>query len=239
MDAELVRVIRDEAIAEVVLNRPDRRNALTEPMMAALRDAFVALSADDSVHAVVVRGEGGAFCSGLDVREMRQEPPPPWLARMGQTWREANVAMADCLKPMVAALERYAINGGAPIAFACDHLIAGESASISITEAKLAMPAAINLAWLQGKYGEAVALHFTLRAEPVAAADLLRLGIATQVVPDDQVLQLARALARQLASYPPVSIQSMKRAVRALNARGLAEPANWFARAQAIAKLPS
>lgn len=239
MEPEPIKVVRDGAVAEVVLNRPHRRNALTEPMMAALRDAFIALSADPAVHAIVVRGEDGAFCSGLDVKEMKSEPPPVWLPRMGQTWREANVAMARCRKPMVAALQKFAINGGAPIAFACDLLIAGESASISITEARLGMQAGINLAWLQAKYAEATALYFTLRAEPVPAADLLRLGIATQVVPDDQVLAVARALAQQVASYPPAATQSMKRAIRELNSGGLADPEAWFARGQAAAQFGS
>ncbi len=233
----MVLTERHGARADLVLNRPDKRNALIVPMMAQLRDAFLAVAADDTIHAVLVRGAGGALCSGLDLRAINADPKPAWVPDLPRVWREANVAMALCPKPMVCALEKYAINGGAPIAFACDFLVAGQSAYILVGEVQRGMAAPNNLAWLQGKYGEAIALRFALLGEPVPAIELLRLGIAHAVVPDDEVLAQATALADKLAAAPPGAAQAIKQAIRALGSSGLSDPATWFAKAQQGAKL--
>jgi len=228
----MVLVERHGTRADIVLNRPDKRNALIAPMMAQLRDAFLQVAADDSVNAVLVRGAGGALCSGLDLKTINAEPRPDWVPDMPRIWREANEAMAACPKPMVCALEKYAINGGAPIAFASDFLIAGQSAYILVGEVQRGMAAPNNLAWLQGKYGEAIALRFALLGDPVAAPELLRLGIAYSVVPDGDVLAQAIALADRLASFPASAAQGIKKSIRAMNSPGLADPATWFTRAQ-------
>ena len=217
--------------ADVVLNRPDKRNALIVPMMTQLRDAFLQLAQDDSVNAILVRGAGGALCSGLDLKTIQADPPPAWVPDLPQVWQEANVAMASCHKPMVCALEKYAINGGAPIAFACDFIVAGQTAYILVGEVQRGMAAPNNLAWLQGKFGESLALRFALLGEPVAGPELLRLGIAHSVVPDDQVLAQATALADKLAGFPGATSQGIKRAIRELGSSGLNDPAAWFARA--------
>lgn len=230
--ANMVLVERHGARADVVLNRPDKRNALTVPMMAQLRDAFLQLAADDTVHAVLVRGAGGALCSGLDLKAINADPAPDWVPDLQRVWREANVAMASCPKPMVCALQKYAINGGAPIAFACDFLVAGQSAYILVGEVQRGMAAPNNLAWLQGKYGEAVALRFALLGDPVPAPELLRLGIAHAVVADDAVLAEAEALADRLAGFPAEATQALKRRLRAMGRSGLSDPTSWFAQAR-------
>ncbi len=228
----MVLLERHGARADIVLNRPDKRNALIAPMMAQLRDAFLQIAADDSVNAVLVRGAGGALCSGLDLKAINAEPRPDWVPDMPRIWREANEAMAACPKPMVCALEKYAINGGAPIAFASDFLIAGQSAYILVGEVQRGMAAPNNLAWLQGKYGEAIALRFALLGDPVPAPELLRLGIAYSVVADDEVVAHATALADRLADFPASAAQGIKRAIRAMGSSGLSDPATWFAQAQ-------
>lgn len=233
MNQDTVLIEHHGARANLILNRPAKRNALTGPMMAALRDAVNALATDDSVRAILLHGAGGAFCAGLDLKAMNAEPRPDWVASMPKIWREANIALARCAKPIVGALEKYAINGGAPPAFACDYLVVGESAYIQVGEVQRGMAAPINLAWLQAKYGEAVSLRLALIGEPVGAAELLRLGVASQVVPDAQVLVKAAEWADKLAAYPPDAAQSIKRSIRSLS---LAEPETWFAKAQALAK---
>ena len=217
--------------ADVILNRPDKRNALIVPMMAQLRDAFLKLAQDETVHAILVRGAGGALCSGLDLKTIQSEPPPAWVPDLPRVWQEANIAMASCNKPMVCALEKYAINGGAPIAFASDFIVAGQSAYILVGEVQRGMAAPNNLAWLLGKYGEAVALRLALLGEPVTAPELFRMGIAHAVVPDDQVVQQATALADKLAGFPAATSLGIKRAIRALGGSGLNDPLAWFSRA--------
>ncbi len=236
VEPEMVLIERHGHRADVVLNRPDKRNALIVPMMAQLRDAFLQLAQDDDVHAILVRGAGGALCSGLDLKTIQADPPPPWVPDLPRVWQEANVAMASCQKPMVCALEKYAINGGAPIAFASDFIVAGQSAYILVGEVQRGMAAPNNLAWLQGKYGEAIALHFALLGEPVPAPELLRLGIAHSVVPDAEVVGHATALADKLAGFPRATSQGIKRAIRALGHSGLNDPASWFVRALQASK---
>ena len=228
----MVLIERHCARADIVLNRPDKRNALIAPMMSQLRDAFVQVAADDSVHAVLVRGAGGALCSGLDLKTINAEPKPEWVRDLPRIWRETNEAMAACTKPMVCALEKYAINGGALIAFACDFMVAGQSPYIRVGEVQRGMAAPNNLAWLQGKYGEAIALRIALLGDPVSAPELLRMGIAYAVVPDDEVVAQASALADRLAGFPANAAQGIKHAIRAMNSSGLSDPAKWFAQAQ-------
>ena len=228
----MVLVEHHGARADIVLNRPDKRNALIAPMMAELRDAFLRVAADDTVHAVLVRGAGGALCSGLDLKTINAELQPDWVPDMPRIWRETNEAMASCPKPMVCALEKYAINGGAPVAFAADFLIAGQNSYILVGEVQRGMAAPNNLAWLQGKYGEAIALRFALLGDPVPATELLRMGIAYAVVADDDVLAQAMALADKLASFPASAAQGIKRAIRTMGSSGLSDPATWFVRAQ-------
>lgn len=233
MNPDTVLVERQGARADIVLNRPERRNALTGPMMVRLGEVLNALSADATVNAVVLRGAGGALCSGLDLNAMQAQPRPDWVSDMPRLWREANVALARCRKPIVCALEKYAINGGGPLAFGSDFLVAGENAYIQVGEVQRGMAAPVNLAWLQAKYGEAVAMRFALLGDPVRGADLLRLGVATAVVPDDQVLAAATTLADRLAAFPADGAQNIKRSIRAMS---LADPEAWFAQAQADAK---
>ncbi len=229
-NADMVLIERNGARADIVLNRPDKRNALIVPMMAQLRDAFLQLTSDNGVHAVLVRGAGGAFCSGLDLKAINADPQPVWVSDLQRVWRETNLAMASCPKPMVCALEKYAINGGAPIAFACDFLVAGQSSYILVGEVQRGMAAPNNLAWLQGKYGEAAALRFALLGDPVPAPDLLRLGVAHNVVADGEVVSEARALADKLAGFPTDVAQGIKRKIRSLGRFGPTDPAGWFAR---------
>ena len=121
---------------------------------------------------------------------------------------------------------------GAPIAFACDFMVAGQSPYIRVGEVQRGMAAPNNLAWLQGKYGEAIALRFALLGDPVSAPELLRMGIAYAVVPDDEVVAQASALADRLAGFPANAAQGIKHAIRAMNSSGLSDPAKWFAQAQ-------
>ena len=105
--------IDHEGWAEIVLNRPARRNAINGPLGERLADAFRTVAADDGVQAVLLRGAEGAFCSGLDLKGFNADPAPEWLPRFNAIWRAAHKAIFECPKPIVAALERYAINGGA------------------------------------------------------------------------------------------------------------------------------
>ncbi len=134
MTEHAVIIERHDNVAEVVLNRPERKNAVTGPLAAGLRDAFRELGADDTLSAIVLRGAGGAFCSGLDLKEFNADPRPEWLGDFQAVWRAAHAAIYDCPKVIVGALERFAINGGGALALSCDLLVAGRNAYLQVGE---------------------------------------------------------------------------------------------------------
>ena len=140
---------RDGGLATIALDRPQTRNAITGPMADALLSAIRDASADADVQAIVLTGNGGAFCSGLDLKAFNADPAPPWLGEFKSTWRQVHRALFECPKPIIGALERYAINGGAALALACDLLVVGENAFLSVGEARLGMGAPYNLAWMR------------------------------------------------------------------------------------------
>ena len=185
---ELIKVVRHEGWAELILNRPQRRNALIGPLLERLTGALGVLAADDAVEAIVFRGEGGAFCSGHDLTELQAQPRAPW----GET------LAVNFPKPIVGALEKCAINAGAALALSSDILIAGETAFLQVGEIQQGAPIANNAAWLRLKAGEAVASRITLYGDRVPARELHRLGLAAEVVPDGEVVSRASAIAERL-----------------------------------------
>ncbi|EHP40316.1 enoyl-CoA hydratase [Cupriavidus basilensis OR16] len=205
--------------AELILNRPERRNAIDGPLAAALAEILACLRQDDTIRAVVLRGAQGAFCSGLDLKAMTTEPPPAWTAGFGALWDQVHAALLDSRKAWVVALERYAINGGAALALAGDFLVCGETAFLQIGEVQIGMAAPRNAAWLALRHSEAVAARLCLLGDRVAAAELHRLGVATEVVADDQVLPRARAIASTIAAYPADAVAAIKAGMRAATAQ--------------------
>jgi enoyl-CoA hydratase/carnithine racemase len=182
-------------------------------MVSALRAGLAELIAGGA-RAIVLRGEGGCFCSGLDVEAFAANPAPAWRADWQANWLGFHRALHACPAVIVGALERFAINGGASPALACDLLVAGEGAYLLVGEAAIGMHAPMNLAWLRLRASEAVAAQLLLGAERVPAADLLRLGLAYRVVADDAVTETAQALAAKLAGYRGGALAGIKRSLR-------------------------
>jgi enoyl-CoA hydratase/carnithine racemase len=222
-----VLIERHHGWAEIVLSRPERKNAITGPLGRALAAALDAMAEDDTVNLVLLRGAGGAFCSGLDLTEFNAQPAPEWLGEFQQIWRGAHRALFRFDKPIVGAMERYAINGGAALAIACDQLIVGERAYLQVGEVQLGMAAPYNLAWLALRHGEAVGAQVALLGDRLAGPDLLRLGIAQRCVADADVLTEATALCERLAGYPQGALARIKRGLRA---RLYDDADTWFDR---------
>lgn len=216
-----------ERIAEVVLNRPERRNALIGPLATELADSIEQLNADDSISVLVMRGAGGAFCSGLDLTEFGRDPQPDWVATFGDEWRRVHRAVFDSPKIVVGALERYAINGGAALALACDFLIAGETAFVQVGEIQQGMAAPMNMAWLRLRHSEATAARVALLGDRIAGPDLVTLGLAHATTDDDAVVAGANELATRLAAHDPDGVHRIKRSLRVTSFAGTA--AEWFA----------
>jgi enoyl-CoA hydratase/carnithine racemase len=221
--AATVLVVAEGGRLEIVLNRPDRKNAVTAELAAELEAAFAEAAARDDIGCILLRGAGGAFCSGLDLKAGGDGPfVPPTDA-----WIAAHVARYRCGVPVVVALERYAINAGAALALSAEIVVAGESSFLQTSEIALGMAAPMCQAWLHLRHSTAVGDRLTLLGDRVGAAELLRLGLATEVVADDQVLARARELADRIAAHPPAGRAAIAGTWRRLRGE-LDDPAAWF-----------
>lgn len=201
--------------AELILNRPERKNAIEGQLAQAMHEALDRLAQDDSIRAVVLRGADGAFCSGLDVKAFNAEPAAPWKAGFPALWEAVHNQLLASRKVLIAALERYAINGGAALALAGDLMVCGQGAFLQVGEIGIGMAAPRNAAWLALRHSEAVAARVCLMGDRVGAAELLRLGIATEVVDDAQVVARAQAMAQAIAAFPAHSVRAVKSGMRA------------------------
>jgi enoyl-CoA hydratase/carnithine racemase len=220
-----VIVERHDGWAEVILNRPAVRNAINGPLGIALAEAMRSVDQDDDVNVVLFRGAEGAFCSGLDLKSFNAEPAPDWLADFSTIWRGAHKALFECRKPIVGALERYAINGGAALALAADLLVAGEGAFLQVGEVQQGMAAPYNMAWLRLRHPEALASQIALIGRRYPGVELKDLGIACATAADDQVVTAATELTTQLAGYPRGALMKIKAGLRAYGPDSADE---WF-----------
>jgi enoyl-CoA hydratase/carnithine racemase len=220
---DTVKVERHGARVEIVLNRPERKNALTHETTIALRDAIRAASIDDSVNCILLRGADGVFCSGIDLKESGDGTKPGPMP----AWPEVHAALYSSPTPVVVALEKYAINAGAALALAAPVVVAGESAFLQVGELAIGVAAPMCAAWLHLRHAPAVADRLVYLADRVSSSELLRLGVVTEVVPDDEVVTRAREIADRIASYPVRGRLAMNDKWKQLRGT-IDDPVAWF-----------
>ena len=212
-------VLREDSgsITLLILNRPERRNALSRALVAELGDALTALAASSSVRAVVLTGAGPAFCSGMDLKEgesLRQDAE-------GERQSINDVCgFADVIKqlhglgkPIVAALNGDAMAGGAGLATACDFVVASAEARLGWPEVKRGLVAAVVMPDLLRQAGERRARELLMTGEPIDAARAERWGLVNRVVEPAQVRAAALELARSLTSNGPCALATVKRLI--------------------------
>ena len=217
MDTILVE--RDGAIATVVLNRPEKLNALTRAMWGALGEAVDALSADDSVRCVVVRGAGErAFSPGNDISEFATERSTRAQAvAYGAVMHRTAASLARCRHPLVARIHGVCVGDGLEIAALCDLRICGSSSRFGAPIKNLGLVMAYpEMAPLVRLVGPAVALEILLEGRVFDAAEALQKGLVTRVVPDDRVGDEATEAARRIAEGAPLVARWHKQAARRL-----------------------
>lgn len=228
MEHVIVHANDSDAFAEIILNRPHRRNAVTGPMVEELISAFENINADPEVSVVVLRGAEGAFCSGLDLKEFGAEPAPEWKSEFPNRWRQLHCLIFDSPKIIVGAIEGAAINAGSALALACDISIVGDSSKLQVGEIQRGMAAPMNLAWLRLRHSEAVAARLTLLGDPIIGPDIVSMGIAHHCVDDAQVVSHAHEIAAQIGSYNSDGVTQMKQSLRHAYFAGTSK--EWFAR---------
>lgn len=208
-DEQPVLSTADNGRADIIINRPHRKNALTPDTVAALTSALTDAEQDPAVGCILLSGAGGSFCSGIDLKE---GGPGQQIAPF---MRDLHQLMATMRTPTVVAVERYAINGGSGLALACDLMVIGREAFLQISEAQMGLAAPANVAWLVTKVHAATALRLTLSGERYSGAELPSLGVPVKVVPDGEVLESARDMADRIAGYPAGSAAAMKAGIKA------------------------
>lgn len=205
-----------DRVATVVLDRPERLNALATATMADLVRVFDALSRDDRVWAVLITGAGGrAFSAGIDLKENAGPDRAARMAAMpmGGERKNAFEAILECRKPVVAALNGTAAGGGCEVALACDVRIAAESARIGLPEAKRGMGANFGAHVLPRLIPQGIAYELLYTGELISAGEARRIGLVNRVVPDADLRAEAAGLCRRIAANAPLTVQRYKSAI--------------------------
>jgi 2-(1,2-epoxy-1,2-dihydrophenyl)acetyl-CoA isomerase len=205
----------EDGVAVLTMNRPERRNALSEQMVAALGATLARVEADDAVGAVVLTGAGGAFCAGGDVKGFAERSPGAPGASAERLQRANQRATSGRLwrmpKPTVAVLPGAAAGAGLSLALACDLRYAASSAVLTTAFARVALAGDYGSAWfLVRLVGPARARELLYLSPRLSADDALRLGLVNAVVPPDALEREAMAVARRLANGPRTALASMK-----------------------------
>lgn len=211
----LVRVdVRSDRVGVLTLNRPDRLNALSTGLARELADAIETVRIDDSVRAIVVAGEGRAFCAGADIGELETLDGPYGFSEFVTLLTDTLRSLARCPKPSVAAIHGLALGGGLELALACDLRIADVTAKFGAPEIKLGLlPGAAGTARLTRMLPHAVAKQMLLTGEPLWADDAAKFGLVNDVVAAGGALDAAIELAVKIASLPPLALAAAKRLV--------------------------
>ncbi len=179
-------------------------------MLEALREA----GRDDSVRVVVLTGAGRAFCAGQDLKERQDPDATPLDIEVRERFNPIILAMRRLPKPIVAAVNGVAAGAGASLAFACDLRIAAASASFVLAFGRIGLVPDSGASWfLPRLVGAAHAAELLFLPDPMPAAEALRIGLVSQVVPDDHLLHHARTIAAKIAAGSPLAIALTKRAL--------------------------
>ncbi|HTT36898.1 MAG TPA: enoyl-CoA hydratase-related protein [Burkholderiales bacterium] len=217
--ADTILIQREGPIATVVLNRPEKLNALTKPMWQRLGEAIAELSAEDDTRCIVLRGAGEkAFAPGNDISEFENERADVEQARAyGAIMHATLAALEQCRHPLVAMIKGICVGGGLEIAAACDLRICGESSRFGAPINKLGLVMAhAELRALLGLVGRAIALEILLEGRVFGAQEAKEKGLVTRIVPDEKVEEEAYATARRIAAGAPLVARWHKKFARRL-----------------------
>jgi 2-(1,2-epoxy-1,2-dihydrophenyl)acetyl-CoA isomerase len=213
--ADLLYEVKDR-IATITLNRPDKLNAFTGPMIDAWANSLAEAQRDEQVNVVVVTGSGRAFCAGGDVGRMGEGEPTP-LEHKNQLWEHIHripKTLETMDKPVIAMVNGLAVGAGMGMCLMCDVRVASDEARFSTGYVKVGLvPGDGDTYFLPRLVGASKALELLWTADFIEAAEALRLGIVNRVVPAAGLREATFALARQIADGPQVPIRMIKRLV--------------------------
>jgi enoyl-CoA hydratase/carnithine racemase len=243
MPEPLVLVERDGGVATLVLNDPERRNAMGQAMGEAFAERVAELAADPGLRAVILAGAGRAFCAGGDLA-MIQERADQARARPGSARRvvgdamrsfyELFLAVRDLPCPTIAALHGSAVGAGLCVALACDVRLASASARLGLNFTALGLHPGMGATWtLPRLVGPARAAELLYSSRLISGEEAAAMGLVNRALPPEQVLPAARELAAEFAAAGPLANRAAKRALARSAGATLAEQLDFEAREQA------
>jgi enoyl-CoA hydratase len=206
-----VRYDPDGLVVTLTIDRPEVRNAVDPVTAGRLVDCFERFAADDTVAVAVLTGAGGSFCAGFDLKaiargvgnQLEETGPGP----MGPTRMKLS-------KPVIAAIEGYAVAGGLELALWCDLRVAAENATFGVFNRRFGVPLIdLGTIRLPRMIGQGRALDMILTGRPVAADEALRIGLIERIVQPGHALAEAQKLARQIAEFPASAVRADRRSV--------------------------
>ncbi len=222
-DFEVFRIERRDRVAIVTIDRPEKRNAMSPTFFRERPEVLDVLDADDAVRAVVLTGEGEAFSAGGDIASFAELRGTAAVRRHLRRVFDAFHAVERAELPVIAAVNGIAFGGGTELTLACDLVVASERATFSFKEATVGLipgygvvrgPAVIGRHWTR---------WLALTADVIDAGQALEIGLVQKVVPHDDLLDEAVAVAGRIAGHPPLAIRLGKQFVNRDTDEGLAE----------------
>ena len=214
MPADPVLVERRESAALLTLNRPEKHNALSFELLTRLQTIVRELGDDASIRVLIVRGNDRCFSTGMDLDDLAGVSGVADTQRALGVARDANAAIEHCPKPIIAAIAGWCLTGGLELALACDVRVAAENARFGITSARIGTVAgAGGTQRLPRLVGAGRAKEILFSAEPIDAAEALRIGLVNRVTPAGGEVDAALEMARLWARRAPLGLWYAKQAV--------------------------
>jgi methylglutaconyl-CoA hydratase len=204
---------RDGQVATLTLNRPEKRNAISTPMIEDLVAALGAAEADKSVRVVILTGAGKAFCSGMDLETLQALAKQTAEQNLADSRRMAKMfhLVYSFPKPLITAVNGAAIAGGCGLATLSDFTLAVPEAKFGYTEVRIGFIPALVSVMLRRQVGEKHARDLLLSGRIIDAAEAFRLGLVTEITPPDGLMKRAREVANTLLEASPTSLALTKR----------------------------
>jgi enoyl-CoA hydratase/carnithine racemase len=230
-DFQCVLYAVHQHVLTITLNRPERRNALNSRAYAEIEAAFRAANEDESVRVVIVTGADPAFCSGEDVKEMMtgEARPATQPARAsGRPPTPAAMAALECEKPVIAAVNGTAVGWGMELALYADIRLASQNAKFAELFVKRGLVADVGGFYrLPALVGPSKAAELLLTGDMIDAREAMRIGLVSEVLPHEELLPRARALAAKIAANPPLAVRAIKQGLRRVASGDPREIGSW------------
>lgn len=199
-----------DGVMTITINRPQAKNAVNKDVAVGIAAALDALDADDNTHVVILTGAGGTFCSGMDLKAF-VTGETPYVEGRGF----AGIVQRSTDKPLIAAVEGYALAGGCELAITCDLIVAAENSKFGIPEVKRGLAAAAGgLVRLPRQISSRVAMEMALTGDFIDADRALSLGLINQIAPAGEALAQSKALAAKIAENGPLAVKRSKQVIK-------------------------